>query len=98
MPLDRDFIWHRGIGQSHNIFSTSCRSSQCVPSASVVPIIIHPRARQITSPCTASTDAGPGPITGARSSAKGSVTGGGAKAAAADLRGVVSFAPPVLIA
>ena len=98
MPLDRDFMWHRGIGQSHNIFSTSCRSSQCVPSASVVPITIHPRAKQITSPCTAAADAGPGLITGAGSGAEGSVTGGGAKAAAADLGDVFSSAPPVFIA
>ena len=98
MPLDRDFIWHSGIGQSHNIFLTSCRSSQCVPSALVVPITIHPRAGQTTLPCTASADAGPGPITGARSGAEGSVTGGGAKAAAADLGGGATSAPPVLMA
>ena len=49
MLLDLGFMWHRGIRQSHNIFSASLRSSQCVPSASVVPIPMHPRAGQTTS-------------------------------------------------
>ena len=76
-------------------------SSQCVASASVVPIIMHPRAGQTTLSGTASTDsAGPGPTTGMRSGTKVSVTGGGidAKAAVADPGSGANSAPPVLMA